>query len=224
MSLAALFGIEDADWIDLALCAQTDPEAFFPEKSGSTREAKKVCLSCEVRDECLRVALDNDERFGIWGGLSERERRKLKKRTATPAPQPTLQPAPEEAPAMPTEPLSYVEQIITVMAATEGHPDPVVRAARKVVANALVALNKTLRGEAPTSLAAVPALPEQATKLKAARVNNSGPLAARIAALGVTARDIRTWAVDCGILDVPARGCLPARLVDAYEDAHKAAS
>lgn len=67
-------------WQDRALCAQTDPEAFFPEKGGSTREAKKVCHSCEVRSECLEYALANDERFGIWGGLSERERRKLKKR------------------------------------------------------------------------------------------------------------------------------------------------
>ena len=63
-----------------SLCAQTDPEAFFPEKGGSTREAKKVCVGCEVRAECLEYALANDERFGIWGGLSERERRKLKKR------------------------------------------------------------------------------------------------------------------------------------------------
>ena len=71
---------EELGWQDRALCAQTDPEAFFPEKGGSTREAKKVCLTCEVRDECLESALMNDERFGIWGGLSERERRKLKKR------------------------------------------------------------------------------------------------------------------------------------------------
>lgn len=67
-------------WQERSLCAQTDPEAFFPEKGGSTREAKKVCLGCEVRSECLEYALANDERFGIWGGLSERERRKLKKR------------------------------------------------------------------------------------------------------------------------------------------------
>lgn len=66
-------------WQDRALCAQTDPEAFFPEKGGSTREAKKVCTGCEVRVECLEYALENDERFGIWGGLSERERRKLKR-------------------------------------------------------------------------------------------------------------------------------------------------
>jgi WhiB family transcriptional regulator, redox-sensing transcriptional regulator len=67
-------------WQERALCAQTDPEAFFPEKGGSTREAKKVCGSCEVRSDCLDYALANDERFGIWGGLSERERRKLKRR------------------------------------------------------------------------------------------------------------------------------------------------
>lgn len=73
--------IEDAgDPRDRGLCAQTDPDAFFPEKGGSTREAKKVCLSCDVRSECLEYALAHEERFGIWGGLSERERRKLKKR------------------------------------------------------------------------------------------------------------------------------------------------
>ncbi|WP_307857369.1 WhiB family transcriptional regulator [Mycobacterium sp. SM1] len=66
-------------WQDRALCAQTDPEAFFPEKGGSTREAKKICLGCEVRAECLEYALAHDERFGIWGGLSERERRRLKR-------------------------------------------------------------------------------------------------------------------------------------------------
>ena len=70
----------ELSWQERSLCAQTDPEAFFPEKGGSTREAKKVCVGCEVRAECLEYALANDERFGIWGGLSERERRKLKKR------------------------------------------------------------------------------------------------------------------------------------------------
>lgn len=67
-------------WQSDSLCAQTDPEAFFPEKGGSTRDAKKICGSCEVRSQCLEYALENDERFGIWGGLSERERRKLRKR------------------------------------------------------------------------------------------------------------------------------------------------
>ena len=70
--------LED-QWQERALCAQTDPEAFFPEKGGSTREAKRICLGCDVKDECLEYALAHDERFGIWGGLSERERRRLKR-------------------------------------------------------------------------------------------------------------------------------------------------
>ncbi|TFC36651.1 WhiB family transcriptional regulator [Cryobacterium sp. TMT1-62] len=69
-------------WQSDSLCAQTDPEAFFPEKGGSTRDAKKICSSCEVKTQCLQYALANDERFGIWGGLSERERRKLRKRAS----------------------------------------------------------------------------------------------------------------------------------------------
>lgn len=69
-------------WQAEALCAQTDPEAFFPEKGGSTRDAKRVCGVCPVRKECLKYAMDNDERFGIWGGLSERERRRLRKQAS----------------------------------------------------------------------------------------------------------------------------------------------
>ena len=72
------------DWTERGRCGETDPEAFFPEKGGSTRDAKKVCMACEVRTECLEWAIDNDERFGIWGGKSERERRKIKQdRAAT---------------------------------------------------------------------------------------------------------------------------------------------
>ena len=64
-------------WQDRGLCAQTDPEAFFPEKGGSVAAAKRVCQQCEVRAACLEFALENGERFGVWGGLDERERRKL---------------------------------------------------------------------------------------------------------------------------------------------------
>jgi WhiB family redox-sensing transcriptional regulator len=82
--IAGLLGIGlEADaqsWQERALCAETDPESFFPEKGGSTREAKKICTGCEVKAECLEYALSNDERFGIWGGLSERERRRLRRR------------------------------------------------------------------------------------------------------------------------------------------------
>jgi WhiB family redox-sensing transcriptional regulator len=82
--IASLLGIgtegDAQSWQEQALCAETDPEAFFPEKGGSTREAKKICTGCEVKAQCLEYALANDERFGIWGGLSERERRRLRRR------------------------------------------------------------------------------------------------------------------------------------------------
>ncbi|MGI8537041.1 MAG: WhiB family transcriptional regulator [Mycobacteriales bacterium] len=79
-----LAALGDADalmlsWQEQALCAQTDPEAFFPEKGGSTREAKRICVGCDVKGECLEYALGQDERFGIWGGLSERERRRVRR-------------------------------------------------------------------------------------------------------------------------------------------------
>lgn len=74
--------LAEEGWKALAVCAQTDPEAFFPDKGGSTKEAKKICQGCEVISECLNSALKNDERFGVWGGLSERERRQLKRRNS----------------------------------------------------------------------------------------------------------------------------------------------
>lgn len=69
-------------WMREAICAQTDPDAFYPEKGGSTAEAKRVCMGCPVRGACLEYALTNNERFGIFGGKSERERRKLLKERA----------------------------------------------------------------------------------------------------------------------------------------------
>jgi WhiB family redox-sensing transcriptional regulator len=78
-TLALVVSPTEPNWRERALCAQTDPEAFYPEKGGSTRDAKRVCQSCEVRSQCLEFALAHDERFGSWGGMSERERRRLKK-------------------------------------------------------------------------------------------------------------------------------------------------
>lgn len=76
---AGLIQVPDEPWVDDALCSQTDPEAFFPEKGGSTAYAKRICGMCSASEECLRYALDHDERFGVWGGTSERERRALKR-------------------------------------------------------------------------------------------------------------------------------------------------
>lgn len=61
-------------------CAEADPEAFFPEKGASNKAAKRVCMSCEVRVACLEYALSIDEQWGVWGGLSEMERRALRRR------------------------------------------------------------------------------------------------------------------------------------------------
>jgi WhiB family redox-sensing transcriptional regulator len=69
-------------WQERALCAQTDPEAFFPDKGGGTRTAKRICRRCEVKADCLEYALAHNERFGVWGGLSERERAAMELRRA----------------------------------------------------------------------------------------------------------------------------------------------
>ncbi|MFD3717226.1 WhiB family transcriptional regulator [Streptomyces sp. NPDC058674] len=71
-------------WIADGICAQTDPEEFFPDKGGSTTAAKQVCFACTVRRDCLNYALANNEPAGVWGGLSHRERQRLTARTATP--------------------------------------------------------------------------------------------------------------------------------------------
>jgi WhiB family redox-sensing transcriptional regulator len=52
---------------------------FFPERGASTRKAKAICNACEVKAECLDYAIVNGEKFGIWGGMSERERRRVRR-------------------------------------------------------------------------------------------------------------------------------------------------
>ncbi len=66
-------------WISRGLCAQTDPEVFFPEGTLSTKAAKRVCGQCEVNTECLSFALENPSMPGVWGGTTAAERRALKK-------------------------------------------------------------------------------------------------------------------------------------------------
>ena len=69
------------EWMMSARCKETDPEIFYPERGDSTLDtlaAKRICLKCEVRVECLQYAVDNNEQHGIWGGLNEKARRHLK--------------------------------------------------------------------------------------------------------------------------------------------------
>lgn len=67
----------DLTWRQYALCAEVDADLWFPEKGGSSKEAKSVCAACLVAAECLDYALVTFQRFGIWGGVSERGRRRL---------------------------------------------------------------------------------------------------------------------------------------------------
>lgn len=69
----------DLSWQAQSNCVGVDPDIFFPERGASTKEAKAICAACAVRESCLEYALDNGEKFGIWGGTSERERRRLRR-------------------------------------------------------------------------------------------------------------------------------------------------
>jgi WhiB family redox-sensing transcriptional regulator len=81
--VSLLYGRQERDWQTKANCMGVDPDLFFPERGASTREAKEVCRGCVVKDECLEYAIANGEKFGIWGGMSERERRRVRRaRTA----------------------------------------------------------------------------------------------------------------------------------------------
>lgn len=72
----------DTSWQEYSNCLGVDPDLFFPERGASTKEAKEVCRGCVVRDDCLEFALANGEKFGIWGGMSERERRRIRRQRA----------------------------------------------------------------------------------------------------------------------------------------------
>ena len=67
------------DWSAQAACRATDPDALFVQGAAQNR-AKMVCAGCPVRTECLADALDNQIEFGVWGGMTERERRALLRR------------------------------------------------------------------------------------------------------------------------------------------------
>lgn len=67
------------EWTEQAMCAQTDPERFFPELGGTATDAKKICSRCEVKVVCLEYALKNNVPYGVWGGLTRQERRHMKR-------------------------------------------------------------------------------------------------------------------------------------------------
>lgn len=72
----------DSRWQELGNCRGLDPDLFYPDRGASTKDAKRVCAACEVRLPCLDYAIQGGEKFGIWGGKSERERREIRRERA----------------------------------------------------------------------------------------------------------------------------------------------
>lgn len=81
-TVTVMFGVHNMTWQRRANCMGVDPDLFFPERGASTREAKEVCRGCVVRADCLEYAITSGEKFGIWGGMSERERRRIRRSRA----------------------------------------------------------------------------------------------------------------------------------------------
>jgi len=75
-----LISIDPPPFVAEALCAQTDPELFFPEQGESSATARSICKACPARQECLLWAIQNNENHGVWGGYTPRARRRIKQR------------------------------------------------------------------------------------------------------------------------------------------------
>jgi WhiB family redox-sensing transcriptional regulator len=77
--LREVLALDRLAWQDQANCKGANADLFFPERGASTRTAKGICRECQVRPECLEFAITTGEKFGIWGGMSERERRRVRR-------------------------------------------------------------------------------------------------------------------------------------------------
>ncbi|MEO7397249.1 MAG: WhiB family transcriptional regulator, partial [Ilumatobacteraceae bacterium] len=75
--------IQDMSWADLGRCAGIDPEVFFPGRGQDAAPAKALCRECPVRRQCLTWALQTGQKHGIWGGMTDNQRRRLKRVAAT---------------------------------------------------------------------------------------------------------------------------------------------
>ena len=74
--------VADMSWQLQANCLGVHPDLFFPDRGASARQAKAVCKGCAVREQCLEYALDNGENYGVWGGTTERDRRRIRRARA----------------------------------------------------------------------------------------------------------------------------------------------
>lgn len=68
------WGYLDAPWRKEGLCLDADPDLFFPDQGVPNKEGRAICEACPVQTECLSFAIENGERHGIWGGLTQDER------------------------------------------------------------------------------------------------------------------------------------------------------
>lgn len=70
--------LELPDWFEDAECREADPEAFFPQVGQQAEPAIAICRRCPIREDCLTWAIENDQNQGVWGGVSERQRWRLR--------------------------------------------------------------------------------------------------------------------------------------------------
>lgn len=73
---------EERPWVVFSACRQVDPDVFFPTTREQEEHAISICKTCPVRMDCLDYAIEAREKFGIWGGLTEKQRRRLVRRSA----------------------------------------------------------------------------------------------------------------------------------------------
>src|SRR5699024_9889577 len=72
--------VEDRSWIEQATCREADPDRFFVRGAAQARAVQRLCARCPVQEDCLEYALANEIDFGVWGGMTERQRRSLQRR------------------------------------------------------------------------------------------------------------------------------------------------
>lgn len=74
--------LEERPWAVYAACREVDPEIFFPSGREQESRALAICATCPVIEDCLEYAIDSRERYGVWGGTTEKSRRKLLRRAS----------------------------------------------------------------------------------------------------------------------------------------------
>jgi WhiB family redox-sensing transcriptional regulator len=77
-SIPAAGSSRSTEWMSLGICRNFAPEVFFPADGAGVEKARKICAVCPVKEHCLEYAVSEQIEHGVWGGMSERARRRLK--------------------------------------------------------------------------------------------------------------------------------------------------